>query len=165
MNFFMLLSLTLALYGVFPLVFAIIRKKPITQAKYFIICFVFNFILHLLLIAISSSIYDTPHSPSAAYAIWTCVFTGIGDRILKKKCLLGGAKESVPAETAILEKQTEEYFITYVDPTKIKDGNISVAAIAERPRYCRRCGRKLEFDSVYCHRCGTKVVEIPQEAE
>ncbi len=38
------LLITLAVYCAFPLIFACIRKKPITSRKYRVICFCFNFL-------------------------------------------------------------------------------------------------------------------------
>lgn len=88
------LLLTLVAYGAFPLIFARVRKQPITKNKYTLICYGFNFFINLIFIIIS--VEESGQATSGgAYLLWTFVFTLLGARVLKKRSILAGSAPRV----------------------------------------------------------------------
>ena len=81
----MLLSLviTVLAYGTFPLIFAGVRKKPITKKMYRGICIVINAISMFLLSFLNETV-----SSGLAYVLWTFVFSTAGIKTLEKKEIL-----------------------------------------------------------------------------
>lgn len=79
---FISLILTLFIYGVFPIVFALLRKKSIRSWVYTLLCCVFNFFVFFFKVWIFS---DNNPSP---FLLWTPIFIWIGRKKLIKKQLL-----------------------------------------------------------------------------
>ena len=73
------LVITMVAYGAFPVIFAKIRKKQITKRKYKTLCFVFNFLVMFLFIAMNGEATGAP------YIMWTIVFSNLGISMLDKK--------------------------------------------------------------------------------
>ena len=96
---FLSLILTALAYSIFPMLFALIRKKPITKKKYFIISYAANFIVFLLF-SVLSSLYLNVQSSGAPYMIWTCISAFLGTRLLRSLGTL--------AETDMEEEQSEQ---------------------------------------------------------
>ena len=70
---------TIISYSLFPLLFANFRRSPITSTRYRVYCFLFNFVLDVLLttlgvFAARSNIYPM--------LIWTFIVTIFGKQIL-----------------------------------------------------------------------------------
>lgn len=74
------LLITLVGYGLFPLVFAKLRKKPIGTKKYTVICYLVNVVPVIIFIVGGSS--------GGAYILWTFVFSEAGKKMLRKKGIL-----------------------------------------------------------------------------
>ncbi len=78
------LMITAFFYGLFPLLFAALRKKPITRARYRVINFIVNFFVMFLFIAVNGRSSGTP------YAFWTIIYNGLGASILENRGILLG---------------------------------------------------------------------------
>ncbi len=153
------LLITLIIYAAFPLVCALTRKKPITAGKYFLLCIGINFLIKLVLVATGMS-----SSTNAAFAIWTCVFSAIGERILKKRGILGGANKADVTETTYAEIADTEPTGSQnddVDSAKAMSDNADLLDILQA-RFCRHCGVEIAPNAEFCHRCGTKVIHVEQ---
>lgn len=153
------LVITMVAYGAFPVIFAKIRKKQITKRKYKTLCFVFNFLVMFLFIAMNGEATGAP------YIMWTIVFSNLGISMLDKKMVLKDSndinsnetetkknlKEPNSTEIAIIQNDSilnNDFVVTKNDNTTIEYNN-----------YCRKCGEKLTKDSKFCHKCGTKIVD------
>lgn len=77
------LVLTMVTYGAFPLLFAKLRKAPITTKGYKTICFVVNFFLLLITVAFNGGAAN-----AAPYFLWTSIFVGSGSKIMGRKGVL-----------------------------------------------------------------------------
>ena len=68
------------------------------------------------------------------------------------------AKEEV---SPIASENVQQETISKISPMIPEEDtcNESVEIPDDHPNFCRRCGAKLESDSIYCHKCGTKVVK------
>ncbi|MBQ9662086.1 MAG: hypothetical protein IJV40_02900 [Oscillospiraceae bacterium] len=76
------LLITIFFYGLFPLLFAGLRKKPIKRSTFRIICFAFNFLIMAVFLFVTES------STGGPYALWTTVFSGVGISILNNRGLI-----------------------------------------------------------------------------
>lgn len=82
--------LTALIYGAFPFLYSRIRNKPITRKRYSIYCYLFNFIIKLLLLLVQYDINMVP------YMIWTSIFCYFGHKKLVSRGLItDGAKADV----------------------------------------------------------------------
>ena len=81
------LIFTLIIYGLFPLLFAKCRKKPITEKKYKRVCYWVNGFLCICAFIYS---YDGEASNFAPYLLWTSIFVKQGKKILFSKNILDG---------------------------------------------------------------------------
>lgn len=77
-----LLLTTMIAYALFPICLSLLRKKAITVGRYDLLCYIFNFFVHFMFYM------DGSKSQSGPYMLWTCVFTIIGCKILKKRGIL-----------------------------------------------------------------------------
>ena len=71
-----------AMYAAFPLLFASLRKEPITKKKYNWICFGVNLIPEMIALVIAGK------SSGGPYLLWTTVFAGVGVKNLASRGLL-----------------------------------------------------------------------------
>lgn len=92
--FFILVSLilTLASYCAIPLLIAKLRKTPIAAKKYRRTCFLSNFAVCVVWMAINGT------SSGAPYLLWTWVFSHVGTNILRNRNLLIEEKTLAPAK-------------------------------------------------------------------
>lgn len=108
------MAVMLAMSGIFPLLFAWLRKKHITTKKYFIVCFVVNTLIFLGL-----SVLDI-ESVWGLYAL-TCVAGLRGKKILKNRGLLIESKneeqeeEEPSEESKKISPRTERVIATGVE--------------------------------------------------
>ncbi len=86
------LLITLAVYCAFPLIFACIRKKPITSRKYRVICFCFNFLPCVAFFSMGSS-------SAWPYILWTSIFSSVGVGMLERNNVLSAPKSSASQES------------------------------------------------------------------
>ena len=124
--------ITLVAYGAFPIIFSMARKKTITKKKYNLLCYGVNFFVMFLFIVLNGKSSGSP------YILWTCVFSSIGLRTLKKRGVLEGFQKFRPVYTDESEEDT------FVDENKIN--------------FCRKCGNKLLANAKFCNKCGTEVI-------
>lgn len=80
MQIMMSILITIIAYSVFPLLFAYFRQSSITSKRYRIYSFLFNFVLHVLLVTIGIFSNSATIAPML---IWTFVATYIGKKILE----------------------------------------------------------------------------------
>ena len=130
------LVITVVAYGAFPLIFAKVRKSPITKKKYRGLCYGINVAVMFLFIVMNGGA-----SNGAPYFLWTWAFSSWGTRILEGKGLLddGTYTPSVPTRVTEQSKPTIE---------------------VDKVRFCRKCGEKLIDSSRFCRKCGTEIVEV-----
>ena len=83
------LVVTLFVYGAFPIIFAKVRKTPITKKKYKWLCYGINFIGVILFVALDGGVSGGP------YILWTWIFSNYGVKILEAKGLLSDASPAV----------------------------------------------------------------------
>ena len=88
------LVITLLVYSAFPIIFARVRKTPITKKKYKWLCFGINVTGIILFAAFNGEV------SGAAYILWTWIFSNYGAETLEAKGLL--------SDTAPTEKKTVE---------------------------------------------------------
>lgn len=81
------LLITLVVYCAVPLGICFMRKKPIKSSKYLLLSYGINFAISIIVFQSSGS----------AWLLWTAIFTEVGKRKLRKKCL-------------IIDKYTAHYF-------------------------------------------------------
>jgi hypothetical protein len=72
------IAFTAAAYGLFPYLFALFRRKPITPAKYGGLCYGINFLVMILFMILKGGA-----STGAPYFLWTTVFFYYGKNILR----------------------------------------------------------------------------------
>jgi len=79
------LLITLIAYGAFPILFALLRKKPIEDGKYRKFCYIVNGVIAVAFFVLRRRGNVNDVTNFAPYLIWTFVFTALGVKILKKK--------------------------------------------------------------------------------
>lgn len=134
------LIITILLYCIIPLLFAKFRKNPITSRKYRFLCFVGNFFVMCLFIAISGSSTGTP------YFLWTWVFSSVGIKNLKSNGILVSVSDIKAAKKASSE---------ITSPVQSASTHPDEFVIALN--VCRKCQKEIPSDSTYCPYCGKKV--------
>ena len=138
--------ITLIAYGAFPLIFAKVRSKTISQKKYVVICYVVNFVVMAAFIALLGE-----SSTGFPYLLWTGVFSAIGVKILRKNYVLEGSQPAPePDRTVYLNKS----------PASPKASEPTTAQEQPSFCFCRKCGSKLPVDSNFCTKCGTEMVKV-----
>ena len=163
------LAITMFSYGFFPLLFAKLRKSPISNLKYNVICYIVNFLVQFVFFVI---IYGkTSGNP---YILWTLVFTSIGTKILKNKGILKNSNKSIPVSSTIQNVDTnsaehieKEDFLNAENNTDISstiETNISpYNQICTNPSqktadktqvHCKKCGFVIDYYTKKCTGCG-----------
>ena len=118
------LVLTLLVYGAFPIIFAKVRKSPITKKKYKRLCYGINFIGVILFVAIDGGASGGP------YILWTWIFSNYGVKILDSKSLL-----------IELQDPTKEIL---TEPPKILFCRKCGTHLGADSRFCRKCGTEIK---------------------
>lgn len=156
------LVLTMVLYGAFPMVFAVTRKKAIRDRKYKILCYVVNLLIKLVL-------YRGSALNLAPYVLWTFVFSRFGITILGNR----GVPAVVPENREVADEEIE------LTTNELEEGSISQAPVDMPQRkeltsvktlaevvknddiLCPYCGFELFEGSAFCSHCG-KAVETTE---
>ena len=146
------LLITLVAYGVFPLIFARVRKAGITKKKYNLICFGVNFLIMILFIALNGS------SSGAPYVLWTWVFSAAGLKTLESRGVLESPQakndqKSCPDQTVQIDETTVS------GEAAIAENELLLPEEKPQIRFCRKCGFELFESSKFCSKCGAKVTE------
>ena len=118
------LVLTLLVYGAFPIIFAKVRKLPITKKKYKRLCYGINFIGIILFVALDGGASGGP------YILWTWIFSNYGVKILNSKSLL-----------IDLQDPTKE-MLTHTP--KILFCRKCGTHLGDDSRFCRKCGTEIK---------------------
>ena len=119
------LIVTLFVYGAFPIIFAKVRKTPITKKKYKRLCYGINFIGVILFVALDGGASGGP------YILWTWIFSNYGVKALEAKGLLS---DILP---------TEEENVNVVN-SKIRFCRKCGTSIEDGSRFCRKCGTEIK---------------------
>ena len=154
------LAITLIAYGAFPLIFAKMRKAPITKKKYRWICFGVNIAVMLGFIIVNGEANGGP------YFLWTWIFSNRGIKILGSKGVLTDWEYLADDPNRIIEckscgyrdknffnacpqcgKYAKQYVYLNQEQSAETDGN----------GFCRNCGEKLIENSKFCRKCGAEV--------
>lgn len=163
------LIITLVAYAAFPLIFAKVRRKPITKKHYRVLCFIVNFIVMGLFIA-----WNGESSSGGPYILWTTVFSALGIKIMNKRFII-----DAPTTTES-EENTSDFSdpISPTTPPNSPTAKIDVSAVEEAISeeensftetplctgtgeilFCRKCGTKLLENAVFCNHCGTRIIK------
>ena len=154
------LIVTVVTYGLFPVLFAVFRKKSITKRKYTWICYGVNFVVMCVFLALNGS------SSGAPYLLWTWVFTRYGvKKIGLKGCVShGDYLEDDPnriTECLSCGYRNRDYFDTCPQCGKSRKRyvylNEESSTGSDPTLICKNCGEKLAVDSSFCNKCGTEV--------
>ena len=124
------LAFTLIIYGAFPLIFSRVRSEPITKKAYKTVCYIFNFVV-MVLVNLANGSYAWTLPP---YILWTSVFSNSGYKKLEKRGLLEDDGNSAEA---------------------ISSGETSNIA-PERKFLCKNCGTYSTGWYQTCPACGAK---------
>lgn len=151
--FLVSLLITLVAYGAFPLIFARVRKKAITKKKYYIICYVVNILVTILLSFIYGKL--TTYTP---YLLWTWVFSASGIKILKRRGILSESQAAIRAQAAVFETIANEKTADGEELAEIKEEALSVE---KEPliKFCSSCGHELLPKSNFCSTCGVPIAK------
>ena len=127
MGYVLVISLvvTLFVYGAFPVIFAKVRKTPITKKKYKRLCYGINFIGLVFFVALNGA------SNGAPYLLWTWIFSNYGVKTLETKGLLASV---VPAEVKNVVVSDNKICYCRKCGTHLEDGS----------RFCRKCGTEIK---------------------
>lgn len=143
---------TVLAYCMFPLVFASLRKKPISSRKYSAICFGVNFIVMLVFVLFGST-------SAVPYFLWTYIFSSLGKKKLLKKAVLNAvpfsndverkphSDSNLPAETGDAKEQCHS------SETGCTNG---------KKRYCKLCGGIINPSTKKCNDCGKQYFRLPK---
>lgn len=120
------LIITIFAYGVFPMVFSLTYKKKIVKKKFRKCCYVVNFIIMIVFIAVNGASSGFP------YILWTEIFVRWGLRIL-------GAKGSVVNHEACVNLPSN------INCAINQDGYCSAcgAVLSSDDDMCGNCGAKI----------------------
>ena len=119
------LIVTLFVYGAFPIIFAKVRKTPITKKKYKRLCYGINFIGIILFVALDGG------ASGGAYILWTWVFSNYGVKTLEAKALL--------SDVAPTEEQTVDVINNKICFCRKCGTNLETDS-----RFCRKCGTEIK---------------------
>ena len=119
------LLVTLFVYGAFPIIFAKVRKTPITKKKYKRLCYGINFIGIVLFVASDGG------ASGGAYILWTWIFSNYGVKILEAKGLLS---DVALAEVETIAVTDDKICFCRKCGTYLDDGS----------RFCRKCGTEIK---------------------
>ena len=118
------LVITLFVYGVFPVVFAKLRKTPIAKKKYKRLCYGMNSIGLLFFIVLNGAVSGAP------YLLWTWVFSNYGVKTLEAK--------------GLFDDELENDGTSLSDSDKICFCRKCGATLEEGSRFCRKCGTEIK---------------------
>lgn len=167
-----MLAITLISYGIFPILFSMIRKKLITAKKFRITCYAVNLIPLVFFLIISDKPSFFP------YLIWTSVFSSVGIKMLKKNNIL---VDFISKDNAEQPKKNPSSLHDIVDTpintpidTSIDGKNDSVCKFqnvdlfvekgeekTEKTKYCKLCGNPLDNKTKKCTGCGKQYFRLP----
>ena len=126
------LFITVLAYCAFPVLSAILRKKPIAKKKYKRHCYGANAaVLFLFLLLNGGTLNLWP------YLLWTSIFIAAGIKILE-------------SDGRLIEDAEEE-------PQGAENPN--AAKEFDKICFCRKCGEKLIDGSRFCRKCGTEIAK------
>ena len=145
------LAVTLAIYCAGPLIFVKCRKTPITAKKYRVFCYLVNFAVAILTKIIS----DSTASSFAPYLLWTSVFTEVGIKRLRMKCLLSDVVTSKSPKTG------NSTTLQSTENSEIDIQTKETADEAPKVKFCRKCGQELIVGSSFCPHCGCDIGFLP----
>ena len=75
---FINLAITVFAYGLFPIVFALIRKGHTTIGRFRLLCWIVNFVVMIIFLLVK----DFNFVNLAPYTLWTLIFVFIGKKII-----------------------------------------------------------------------------------
>ena len=119
------LVLTLLVYGAFPVIFAKVRKTPITKKKYKWLCYGINFIGIIIFVALDGGASGGP------YILWTWIFSNYGVKTLEAKGILS---DVTPIEEETIEVVNNKVCFCRKCGTHLEDDS----------RFCRKCGTEIK---------------------
>ena len=118
--FFASLIVTVLVYGAFPLIFANVRNKEITEKKYKRLCYGINIIGMAFFVALNGV------SSGAPYLLWTWIFSRWGVNILDSRGVLRDSGNSTTPHICFCRKCG----------TRLETNS----------RFCRKCGTAVKTE-------------------
>lgn len=149
------LAITAFAYALFPLLYANLRKRPITARKYRVFCFLFNFWVMVLFIALNGG-----SSSGSPFFLWTWVFSSLGKKILDERyvLLIPNAPAPVQSDDAPVDAALE-YTEKFQQPTASIP--VPVKAKKTKSRFCKHCGSPIDPATKKCTGCGKQYFRLP----
>ena len=123
---FLSLIITVFVYGAFPVIFATIRKTPITKKKYKRLCYGINFIGVVFFVAFNGAAVS-----GGPYILWTWIFSSYGIKTFEARGLL-------------LDESSTEEISDHTD--KIRFCRKCGSELGDGSRFCRICGTEIKED-------------------
>lgn len=80
-----MLLITIVVYSVFPIAFALVRNKKISGRRYRVYCFIFNLVVHIIFAGLGLFANFSNITP---LIIWTFASTSFGISIMSKKNII-----------------------------------------------------------------------------
>lgn len=146
--------ITAVSYAAYPLLLARFRRKPISARKYRVFCYLFNFLVMVLFIALNGS------SSGAPYVLWTSVFCHCGKNTLEHRNLLAqpNVSASIPSSEPSSGTVTE-----YTGKFQQSVISVPVCGKPKRPksRFCKLCGSPIDPSTRKCTGCGKQYFRLP----
>lgn len=105
------LLITIAVYCAFPLLYAKLRRKPITARKYRVHCFLVNFLVMLVFKLVTAG------SSASPYFLWTTVFTYSGVKGLRNRGMILDLKQTQYTGKCTQNTEWESDAAINTDPT------------------------------------------------
>lgn len=142
------LLVTLIAYGAYPLLYARLKKKPISRTKYKLKCWFFNVLPMLAFFLLSD------RTPAGPYLLWTSIFCHSGLNTLESRNLL------IDPDAPVLSAETDmEYTGEY------QQSAVSVSPPAKpkkaKSRFCKLCGSPIDPATKKCTGCGKQYFRLP----
>lgn len=151
------LLITIAVYCAFPLLYAKLRRKPITALKYRVHCFLVNFLIMLVfkLITVGSS--------TSPYFLWSTVFTYSGVKNLKSRGVLldPKMKECAGKYAQNTEQESDTIINTVPSPDSLPSEITPAKPKKAKSRFCKLCGNSIDPATKKCTGCGKQYFRLP----
>ena len=123
------LIVTIFVYGVFPIIFAKVRKTPITKKKYKTLCYCVNIIGIVFFVAFNGAAVS-----GGPYLLWTWIFSNRGLKNLQTKGLLSGVTKT--ENTTVVTEERDKICFCRKCGSRLDDDS----------RFCRKCGTEIKVE-------------------
>ena len=109
--------ITVIKYAAIPLLFALLRKKPMHFLVYDLICYALNF----LILFFTYMYHTSGRVNTTPYYLWTTIFTCIGHTILYKKGLFKKKEKTLSNETSSVAEVKNNFSQSAVNSSQVSE--------------------------------------------